>query len=884
MFAEPQHKNAAQQQSPVTIQPKLEIGAKDDAHEKEADAIAGKVMRMPEKNSGGENPNNKAQLNFTPGPKANVPSLHLKKEEEEKVHMKTEEVPAVKAHFPNGNGVRLKSESQTIRRNADTNSGGPLAAPAHVESGIAQSKGGGQSLPENVQKDIGGKMGADLSDVKIHTDSNAHNMSSDINAKAFTHGSDIYFKQGNYNTTSDSGKELLTHELVHTQQQKGGVQRKIQRNWLGDLYDMTIGDSVQTVTDLYHYASDTPEQYNKYIQAKLLHEMDYWNSNPEPSLGFKIAYYASMGIAGALFPFGISIFPSIESLWSLIVRGKQGYYEYLYHLDPSVPEKKDGALSSGAAGKTISSVKSAPKSNTSPTTTTKTAGAPKTSPVATPATGKTAVTTPADPDHVPQKKLVGGYAKVIDHQMKNLVDPMFAWGEVKGLFKGIGGWFTDIWDAIVWLVESVGSLISGAYNWAAKGKTPEWLVSLKNMGMKAWDFLSKNGSEMLKGLQKAMSSPGGELTKSLGNMKANMLKGAGNKAYEKGRGMAASQVEIMSMSAEDQGEKVGYVIGYLIPEILLMIFSGSIGNWVKGGLEALSKFRLVMKAMRIWEKIVEAGRWLMESLGKMWKGIKTFFSSTFGKAFDDILEFFRGFVEHGDDMAKLEKNAVKDEKFLEEGSEHLDDGKKGPKENKGKEEPDKKDPEKKQLDADKAKALLYAETILKANKASDGAVLSLMGELKVLDWSMEVIKDFEYEQVGEDLEVYMIASRTKVGSKKVKKKKLRDEYLGDTPGKSSRTGRDVIERMNEENKIRTRQGRRQFRSAEDGKWYDIDLADMSHKNDAVSWWNRIGRKYGAKSDKVRKWMLDAENYYLEHQTYNRSSGAMIGETYKPPLK
>jgi hypothetical protein len=52
MFTEPQHNNNATQQSPVTIQPKLEIGAKDDAHEKEADAIAGKVLRMPEKNPG----------------------------------------------------------------------------------------------------------------------------------------------------------------------------------------------------------------------------------------------------------------------------------------------------------------------------------------------------------------------------------------------------------------------------------------------------------------------------------------------------------------------------------------------------------------------------------------------------------------------------------------------------------------------------------------------------------------------------------------------------------------------------------------------------------------------------------------------------------------
>lgn len=34
---------------------------------------------------------------------------------------------------------------------------------------------------------------------------------------------------------------------------------------------------------------------------------------------------------------------------------------------------------------------------------------------------------------------------------------------------------------------------------------------------------------------------------------------------------------------------------------------------------------------------------------------------------------------------------------------------------------------------------------------------------------------------------------------------------------------------------------------------------MSHIADALKWWNREGRKYGAKSKKVREWMLDSKN-------------------------
>ena len=44
-------------------------------------------------------------------------------------------------------------------------------------------------------------------------------MSQGIQAKAFTHGSDVYFNQGQYNPESSEGKRLLGHELTHVVQQ-----------------------------------------------------------------------------------------------------------------------------------------------------------------------------------------------------------------------------------------------------------------------------------------------------------------------------------------------------------------------------------------------------------------------------------------------------------------------------------------------------------------------------------------------------------------------------------------------------------------------------------------------------------------------------------------
>ncbi|MBY0073352.1 transposase [Priestia aryabhattai] len=115
-------------------------------------------------------------------------------------------------------------------------------------------------------------------------------------------------------------------------------------------------------------------------------------------------------------------------------------------------------------------------------------------------------------------------------------------------------------------------------------------------------------------------------------------------------------------------------------------------------------------------------------------------------------------------------------------------------------------------------------------------------------------------------------------------KKLREQYLGSTPGKTSRTGKAVIERMTSEGKIkRTRSGDIRF-LASDGQWYDLSDADMAHITDAVTYWNKEGRYLGAKSETVREWMLDPNNYYLELFSINRSEGAKLKERYLPPIE
>ncbi|WP_354675712.1 RHS repeat-associated core domain-containing protein [Pseudomonas syringae USA007] len=110
----------------------------------------------------------------------------------------------------------------------------------------------------------------------------------------------------------------------------------------------------------------------------------------------------------------------------------------------------------------------------------------------------------------------------------------------------------------------------------------------------------------------------------------------------------------------------------------------------------------------------------------------------------------------------------------------------------------------------------------------------------------------------------------------------RTDYVGRTPGKSSKTGREVIKRMRTEGRIRGEGVDMTFKSSKDGEWYSITEADMAHKTDAVTYWNTKGGYFGAKSSEVRKWMRDPNNYELEQFSINRSAGAKLKQVYRAP--
>jgi hypothetical protein len=161
----------------------LSISQPGDAHEREADSVADKVMRMAEPPSAPD-----ASSGST---RAVVQRLCTECEEE-------------------GNGLKLQRKESS-------------AAAAQITPSVSASinalKGGGQPLPASTRAFFEPRFGADFSYVRVHTDVHAARTADSINARAFTLGGDIAFAAGQFSPDAPEGQRLLAHELTHVVQQ-----------------------------------------------------------------------------------------------------------------------------------------------------------------------------------------------------------------------------------------------------------------------------------------------------------------------------------------------------------------------------------------------------------------------------------------------------------------------------------------------------------------------------------------------------------------------------------------------------------------------------------------------------------------------------------------
>ena len=115
--------------------------------------------------------------------------------------------------------LRRQPEQEEEKLQAKSESGLGGSAQSGLQTRLRSSEGGGSPLPRPLLGEMNSAFGADFGAVRLHTGGQAAEMNRDLHAKAFTHGRNIYFNQGNFAPDSSSGKRLLAHELTHVVQQ-----------------------------------------------------------------------------------------------------------------------------------------------------------------------------------------------------------------------------------------------------------------------------------------------------------------------------------------------------------------------------------------------------------------------------------------------------------------------------------------------------------------------------------------------------------------------------------------------------------------------------------------------------------------------------------------
>ena len=218
------NKNTSGPGTKINIQAKLAVGRPDDKYEREADKMADEVISNKDPKPGSRITGSILQTHVI---SRHVSSTVSRLEEEE--NRKKPFLPEDTSFNKKGSEDAQASfqDKPDIRRK--TNGFSSKNTSSSVENIINASKGLGSPLPGSTREFMEKGFGTDFGKVRIHTDSNSEHLNKHLNSLAFTHGNDIYFRHGQFNSATTSGKKLLAHELTHTIQQGNGIHPLIQR-------------------------------------------------------------------------------------------------------------------------------------------------------------------------------------------------------------------------------------------------------------------------------------------------------------------------------------------------------------------------------------------------------------------------------------------------------------------------------------------------------------------------------------------------------------------------------------------------------------------------------------------------------------------------------
>jgi hypothetical protein len=283
--AQPINKPITHDISRISLRPqaKLTIGQPGDSYEQEADSVAQQVMQrmaqpgnrqsiqrqeMPEEEEElqmkpleistlqrQEVPEEEEELQMKP---LDISTLQRQEapEEEEELQMKPLDISTLQRQEAPEEEEELQMSPMVQRQGQ-----GGMAATSDLETSINQARGGGQPLGDNIRKPMEQAFGADFGGVKVHTDSRSDQLNQSIQARAFTTGQDVFFRQGEYNPGSRGGQELLAHELTHVVQQN---ENHLSKSSLPHTFNIS-SISQSTIQGVFSSSHSLNSHFNKHV-------------------------------------------------------------------------------------------------------------------------------------------------------------------------------------------------------------------------------------------------------------------------------------------------------------------------------------------------------------------------------------------------------------------------------------------------------------------------------------------------------------------------------------------------------------------------------------------------------------------------------------------
>lgn len=184
------------------LQSKLAIGPVDDRLEREADAVADRVMRMQD------------------------PALSMLAVQE-RVSRKCAACE------------REEAEEEKLQAKSIATTEHVAAAPYIVHEVIRSP---GRPLDAATRAFFEPRFGYDFSQVRVHSDPKAAQSARAVNALAYTVGRDVVFGTGQYAPGTGGGRMLMAHELTHVVQQGASARSRI---WIGSEHGQSERSAVR---------------------------------------------------------------------------------------------------------------------------------------------------------------------------------------------------------------------------------------------------------------------------------------------------------------------------------------------------------------------------------------------------------------------------------------------------------------------------------------------------------------------------------------------------------------------------------------------------------------------------------------------------------------